>query len=461
MPFLRKLLSPISSITLLIYLAMTLWAPIARASISEAQYRQAIYMLQGDIRYTRNDLGALIAQIPPSQLADSLYATYASKPQIYARYHPESATGRIDVVTLRRLPSGGVELQIRPWAPKDGSKWARNRYGDGTPVPGNFRGANPFWAFYADRSCVGVNYTGSKTDNWHEPWDRFPNSNPVCDEWRNLNPSAFFAAVGMAMKFYRSDNAMVGVAETRINQGTREDGNLFVKKTTTYLDAYVKPHWYMGTAYGRGGASLSAAYCVIASDANNPCPRDLVVDAGANFVDWNKGDLSTAEYNAYHHEESKSGLSFISFIIISFALAWAGGFALTGVAGMTAGSGAALGAGATWGATAYAVAGAGLYAGLSMAVSGNAGVPLTTTQNGFLGNINNGVLNAPTSGSAWDPTPAVRQSYTQASPGNVPGAAGQEFNNRRYQQGDWKNPQDAYNLKLQRDRGMTPQALPQ
>ncbi|NHR04556.1 hypothetical protein HA052_05035 [Chromobacterium haemolyticum] len=477
MHLIRKLLRQISGITLLFYTAMTLWTPIAQASMSDDLYKQAIYMLQGDIRYTRNNLGALFAQIPPSQLADSLYSTFAARPQIYARYHPESATGRIDVVTLRKLPNGGVELQVRPWSPKDGSKWARHRNGNGAPIPGNFRGLNPFAAFYASSNCAAINYTGAPNDNWRDPWDRYPNKDMVCDEWRNLNPSAFFAAVGMAMKYYRSDNALVGVAETRINQGTREEGNIFVKKTTTYLDAYVKPHWYMGTAYGRGGTAMSTAYCVVNSDPSNPCPQDLVVDSGANFVDWNKGDLNTSEYHAFNHEESKSGLGFISFIITAFVLAWAGGVMLAGLGpGMTTagaaasvGSAAGVGAGvvtagagaaATWGAAAYGLASAGIYAGLSIAISGNAGIPLSTTQNGFLGNINNGVLNTPTSGSVWDPTPSVRSGFSQANPANVPGAVGQEFNKRRYQQGDWQNPQDAYSLKRQRDQGMTPQLSP-
>lgn len=464
MPFIKRNLRTHSIVALFLYLATFIVSPVAHA-MNDDLYKQAIYMLNGDIRYTKNNLGALIAQIPPSQVADSLYTTFAAKPQIYARYHPESASGRIDVVTLRKLPSGGVELQIRPWAPKDGSKWARNRNGDGSPISGNFRGLNPFAAFYASSTCANVSYTGSTTDNWRDPWDRYTNTNMVCDEWRNLNPSAFFAAVGMAMKYYRADNAMVGVAETRINQGTREEGNVFVKKTTTYLNAYVKPHWYMGTTYGRGGTSMSTAYCAVSSDPSNPCPKDMVVDSGVNFVEWNKGDLNTSEYHAFNHEETKSGLSFVSFIVISFALAWAGGFALTGIAGMSGGAAAAgvggmAAAGTSMGALAYGVAAAGMYAGLSMVISGNAGVPLTTTQNGFLGNINNGVLNATTSGSVWDPTPEVRSSYMQANPANVPGAIGQEYNNRRYQQGDWKNPKDAYNLKVQRDIGMTPQVAP-
>ncbi|PRP68818.1 hypothetical protein BUE93_20440 [Chromobacterium amazonense] len=455
-------------LTLCSFLFSALWMPVAQAAgMSETDYQTALYMLQGDIRYTRNDVGAIIANIPPGKLANTLYLTFSKRPQIYARYHPESASGRIDVVTLRKLPNGGVEMQIRPWAPKDGSKWARNRYGDGKPIPGNFRGLNPFRAFYADGSCAVVDYMGATSDNWKEPWDRFTNTNPTCDEWRNLAPSAFFTAVGMAMKYHRTDEALVGVAETRVQQGTRTSGNVLKKKTTTYVDAYVKPHWYRGAPLGQGGTSMSAAYCVVASDPSKPCPKDLAVDAGVNFVDWNKGDLSTAEYHAFHHEESKSGLTFVSFIVVSFALAWAGGFALTGVAGMTgtaataaAGTIASSTAAATWGAAAYGLAASGLYAGLSMAITGNTSLPLTTVQDGYLGEINNGVINSPPSGSVWDPTPAVKGSYMQPNQAAVPGPTGQVYQDEHYQAGDWQNPQDAYQLKRQRDQGMIMQTAP-
>ena len=455
-------------LTLSSVLFCSLWMPVTHAgAMSEQDIKQALYMLQGDIRYTRNDIGAIIANIPPSKLADSLYLTFAKRPQIYARYHPDSATGRIDVVTLRKLPNGGVEMQIRPWAPKDGSKWARNRFADGKPVPGNFNGLNPFRAFYAASGCAKVDYTGSKAENWQEPWDRFTNSNTGCDEWRQVSPSAFFSAVGMAMKYHRTDESLVAVAETRVQQGTKTSGNIFKKTTTTYVDAYVKPHWYRGAPIGQGGTTMNTAYCVVASDASHPCPREMVVDGGVNFVDWNKGDMDTSEYHAFHHEESKSGLSFISFMVISFALAWAGGFALTGVVGMTGAASTVAGistfasaGAASWGAAAYGLAASGIYAGLSVAANGGGSLPLTTVQDGYLGEINNGILTAPPSGSVWDPTPAVNRSYMQANQASVPGPTGQTYHNSHYQTGDWQNPQDAYNLKRQRDLGLIMQLAP-
>ncbi|MEW5790630.1 MAG: hypothetical protein AB1790_03915 [Pseudomonadota bacterium] len=237
----------------------------------------------------------------------------------------------------------------------------------------------------------------------------------------HILPSAFWTAVGLAMRHFQANAGFIAVAETRTATTTSKSGGWLRKKVTTTLTAYTKPVWVMAVPSGVG-VGLPQAYQL---------PNGQVVEAGVNFISQGVGhSLPSAEYVSFQHSETKSswtGLAMIVFTAVLGAVtaglaAYAAPSMMSAIGMGSASVGAAAGAGAATGALSNFA-----YNAIASALSGVGYSPTGTNSQVFGGQTD---LTPDTRASAWDYRPSLYdggQSLVQSDAQQAPGAFGVGF----------------------------------
>ncbi|MDD5241949.1 MAG: hypothetical protein PHG47_09580 [Sulfuricella sp.] len=372
-------------------------------------------MIKGDVRYTRNNRGAIVVDIPAGQVASTIFAFSGTAPLVWGRYNQSGAIGHIQITKILKMPTGRLNVYIADYTPAEGKKWAKND-------PPYYGGADPFAPF-------------SGGDNL----------------WRNLSINAFLAVVGHAMASNRAHTSYVAYPNVRQDIQVTTSGGWFRKTTTTTARYYVSPHWYVGTSVENGASAsvLKARYKVQGCNPAND-PRDqCVADAGVNFINFDGGNMPNSEYLAYQHSESQSGLTFLAQIVFTAITAYISGGLLSDAGwgwAANAGSGGADMLGMTGlGSGEWAAVQGGLYAGGTTALRG--GGSLTGAQPQFLGNVGDGQLAPSGNGGAWDPTPSVNSGFVATDARNTPGAAGAFFAQERSTTGSYTETNNVLLMK--------------
>lgn len=367
------------------------WADIARVK-GASSATPTLEMIRGErwITLGRDEVGML--GLTSGQAVDILKQFPGRSAQVFARYSPENAQLRITVIRVEPRPDGYVYMSRGDWTPHHGEfdRAYRHHLTDTEKLDRTLAGYNPFQAF-----------RGSNTD-------------PV---FYNIDLSAALVAIGHAMRMNEVTVGWLAVSSSRLDVQTKESGNVFAKKVTTTVDGLVSPVWYLVTpAELQPYGGISSQICanpaqVVAKPGGSAGMTDCddqkhIVYSGVVASEWSGGSMPSQEDNVYHWETSKSSLSILSYVIITFVLFWAGGAAFGAAAGQGA-TGAAVGAAAgsgtgaglifgTFSAAEFAGIAAGTYAAGSTGFGTNAG--LTSAQGSYAGSTGSGVnaISAPT-----------------------------------------------------------------
>jgi hypothetical protein len=250
--------------------------------------------------------------IQSDQIAKIINTFPANLPIVFGRYTPGKNVLRIDVFTTRKADGKTMALHAQ-FGPAQGSRWAAARtYQDPTIKSSIYEpGPNPF--------------------------ARFDQGDGL---FHNITQSAAYAAMGHAMRLVGSSIGLLAVAKYRLEKHVDSSGGLFVKKTTLKINGYTKPQWFIAGPKSLIPNGITGAVCAVDT---MPCPVYAIAPALVNFQHWQGGDMLDNEDLLYHHEESHSGLTVFTMMLIIFVVNWAASAYLTAMAGETAAGGAAAG----------------------------------------------------------------------------------------------------------------------
>ena len=264
-------------------------------------------LVRGDVKVTRNELGTIIAELPPGETTDQLFALAGSSPYLWAKYYLESASGTIQSTHLRKdIQTGAVQLITENLTPSMGQK-----FGIGNDIAPDFNGTNPFQDF----NSGGAAYTG-------------------------VGLGGFMAVVGMWAKHKTAQKGYLVTTNSKFhgvfkwNKCIKKILKACIKKRF-HQEAYatVKPNWYvMGPSEIGTGRNIIAGYtsdsCIASGGTVNKCQ----VRGGVSFLKVTDGsDFPVAEEKFWHYHEYQDGwagwltglLTFVAMLFVPVAIGWA------------------------------------------------------------------------------------------------------------------------------------------
>jgi hypothetical protein len=329
-----------------------------------------------------NNRAAVTSQLSAANVAHVIELLPSNVPLVLGRFTPTTGDFVVDIYKVERAVTATAVYRAS-FTPAQGALWAQaGAYLDpALKQAGVTVGANPFAAFVSS-------------------------SNPQM--FSSITLDAAQVIVGHAMRYVGSPFGVLIVASPRTTQSTHTSGGLFRKTTTVTVKGYLQPHWYIAAPPQFQPQGTSAAICVdpqVADPAN--CPSYMIAPAMVTFQEWQGGAMPELEDLVTTWSESKSGFTFVFFIVVAFAVSFSASAILYAAIGPTASS---AGQAATQAAGNYTAqlqalglpAGAGtsptvgvaegiLYSGLSELVNGGS---LVDVQKGYLGSVGNGVFTA-------------------------------------------------------------------
>jgi hypothetical protein len=140
-------------------------------------------MFKGDIRYTKNQAGAIVTEIPAGMTADTMFEFSKGAPIIWAKYYEPLKIGFVQVTRVQKnFQTGGVTVIVENVGPSIGAKWTKSN-----GVKEYYGGHDPFENFIKTNAAVQSepNYAGFMTTD-------VDNSN-----WYNISAGQFYTAVGI------------------------------------------------------------------------------------------------------------------------------------------------------------------------------------------------------------------------------------------------------------------------
>ena len=159
--------------------------------------------------------------LEPQQLVSAFLAdTQGNAPWVVARYFPERAQLRIDVIKIIRDAQGTISIWTAPFTPHDGEHArAMRRYLTKSEIYHTPQaGYNPFEVF------------------------RGYDDDPT---FHNISIGAAQVAIAHAMMDQKSIFGLLSVTNTRFAQEVKQSGNFLRKTVTTITRGYVQPTFYL------------------------------------------------------------------------------------------------------------------------------------------------------------------------------------------------------------------------
>lgn len=298
--------------------------------------------------------------LEPQQLVSAFMAdTQGNAPWVVARYFPERAQLRIDVIKITRDAQGTIRIMVAPFTPHDGEHArALRRYLTKSEIYHTPQaGYNPFEAF------------------------RGYDDDPT---FHNISIGAAQVAIAHAMMDQKSILGLFTIAETRFTQEMKESGNFLRKTVTTITRGHVRPTFFLAMPVNMSpqrNDPTPAAWGVICATGASVCDDEKhVVLSGIALEPLVGGNMPTGqewEEQAYYNATSSSSWTGVAFTLFTAALTYAS----AGAYGLA--TGGSLGAG---GVAAGEIAGqaAMAYAGGSLTINGG---PITQPQDGWMGKV--------------------------------------------------------------------------
>lgn len=311
-------------------------------------------MITGDkwITLGRESVGT--AGISNQQISSAMEKFPKNAAYVFAQYSPDSATGRIVIQKVEKMPDGQIKVYQADFTPWSGELWkAQGKYRTAQEISNGDAGYNPFAIF-----------EGAQTD-------------PL---FHNLSWEAMKVAVGHAMRRYGATFAFVALAQTnQPQQYTSHDNSLFSTTATTTVNVYAQPLWYVATPMEGTASGETGQICVMGGPTSTTSCDDPahVSIAGVMFSPWSGGNMPQNQDLMYSYTDSQSSWNVLFFaVIITIVTAGVASFLDPVVLAAAGGAGAITG---SVGAS-YAIA---------STVFGSGG-SLLQTQKGFFGATGNG-----------------------------------------------------------------------
>ena len=227
--------------------------------------------IAGDFRVVRQDLAALVLEVPAGETARQVVALAGNSPVLYARYNPGQAVGRMEVVRVERRPDGSAAVVVTTVRPSDGARLAA-----GNGVIRRFGGVNPYVSFVSASPALG-------------------------DYWVSANFNGFLAAAGMAMKQYGASVGFLSYPDIRtrrtetmnVNSGAY---NPLDHQYQTSGAQYMRLRWLAAVPVENAGRdALIAAYSVPGCSPG-ASPRDnCIARSGVAWVAFDGGNATSSD----------------------------------------------------------------------------------------------------------------------------------------------------------------------
>lgn len=300
--------------------------------------------------------------LEPQQLVSAFLAdTQGNPPWVVARYFPERAQLRVDVIKIIRDAQGTISIWTAPFTPHDGEHArARRMYLTKSELyHAPQAGYNPFEAF------------------------RGYDDDPT---FHNISIGAAQVAIAHAMMDQKSIFGLLSVTNTRFAQEVKQSGNFLRKTVTTITRGYVQPTFYLAMPVNMSpqrNDPTPAAWGVICVTGASVCDDEKhVALSGIALEPLVGGNMPTGavwEEQAYYNATSSSSWTGVAFTLFTAALTYAS----AGAYGLAMGGTGSFGAmGLTVGEAAIASGAA--YAGGSLAINGG---PITQVQDGWMDKV--------------------------------------------------------------------------
>lgn len=261
-------------------------------------------MVRGDVKVTKNELGNIIADLPPGETSEQIFAQAGTSPIIWGRYYQNSASGSIQASYLRRnIQTGSIQLVTENLTPSMGQRFAV-----GNNIVADFNGTNPFGSF------VGPNgtYSGLSLQAFTS----------IAGMWAKHKTAAKGFIVESQHNFYgvyKWDECIKKILKACVK-----------KRFHTEAYATVKPNWYVMAPYEVGeGHNMRTAYTAAPCLATGATVDDCQVRGGVAFIKATTGsDFPVASEKMWHHHEYKDGWAGWIIIVVTFVLTGSVGAAL-------------------------------------------------------------------------------------------------------------------------------------
>ncbi|MHB8847836.1 MAG: hypothetical protein ACYC43_05305 [Burkholderiales bacterium] len=250
-------------------------------------------MISGDkwITLGRETVGT--AGISNQQISSAMEKFPKNAAYVFAQYSPDSATGRIVIQKVEKMPDGQIKVYQADFTPWSGELWkAQGKYRTAQEISSGDPGYNPFAIF-----------EGVQTD-------------PL---FHNLSWEAMKVAVGHAMRHYGATFAFVALAQTNSTQNASTDNSLFSTRVTTTVNVYAQPQWYVATPMEGTPSGETGQICVTggAGVTTSTCddPAHIAI-AGVMFSPWSGGNMPQAQDLMYSYTDSQSNWNVLFFVVI-------------------------------------------------------------------------------------------------------------------------------------------------
>jgi hypothetical protein len=324
-----------------------------------------------DPAVVRNDATALMMNLPEALIPNKMIRGISGElQQVFARYDVASASGVIDVVSVKEMrTTEGDKAFVRV------ERIGKN---NADALTSNVEG-------YCNNRDLVSSQPGVYPEVCENPMKDFEESLDTAGlpVMHNISMNAFFGLVGLVSATYNSGESWIMVAKSNIESWTTESGDLFSKKVTQHVKNYVTPEWYVnlpGVQTSGRKDIIYGGYCVSAND--NP------IDSNGNYIGDGKcdgakviprtgflkvgigNDLPSDKQESCYCNKSSSGFTGVFAVVAIVAITVA-----TGGAGALGASSLIGGAAGTASATALGALAVGVgYAAVSNIVSGGKGL---------------------------------------------------------------------------------------
>lgn len=268
-------------------------------------------MASGDRVVSNNNRTAAALGLKANQVADVVSLFPTNVPFVFARYNPMSKELRVDVFKVEKA-NGAMRMMQAPFTPAHGGAFAAAMtYATPSDKANGYNpGANPFAMFMQSGQ------------------DAFYNVD---------SPAAVQVAVGHAMRMSGASIGLVAMAKNRVNQYTKTSGGWFKKTTTTFVEGWTKPEWYIATPERFQPHGTTASICAIQVGSAMACPEHLAVPSGVAWTQWEGGNLPAFEDMTSTWSKSQSSFTLLAWIVVAFlVVVTAGAFAVAAAAGASA-----------------------------------------------------------------------------------------------------------------------------
>jgi hypothetical protein len=322
-------------------------------------------MIEGDRWIVLGNEYAGTLGLSSDQIANTLQRFPSNAPIVVARYVPQAAQLRIQVIRVIRDAQGVQSVWVADYTPHHGEHFRAQRWylSDTERLNPYAVGYNPFAAF------------------------RGANNDPT---FYNVSLNGAQVATGLAMARFGSAMGLfveLGLQPPEVT--TTSSGNIFRRTVTTTFRYFVKPNFMIATPIDMSHLRNSV------TPASLPmlCPRGdgactdakQIAISGVVFQQLRGGNIPDIREQIYVGSDSRSSWTAFAFTLLTFAITWGMGVGMFDMSAgwSTAATGSAQGSvGASMGAAQFGAIAGGAYAGISTSLMNQS---VFNAQQGWLG----------------------------------------------------------------------------